>query len=501
MEALINHAQSSAGFDVAYILAAYSTSMNQQNTSEADMKAKLEAYGGEMFPVTSQELTKEILIPVSYFTYREVSVTVVTKKVQTGTINGVPQYRYETENRTYYLPDEAKSSEVSVTVPNYEEVTVTTPVYSGNAITGTKSETYYRQNGEVTLSPTTETVTYVECTIHPFDTSVVEKAFGLDLDAQFDASGRTYDEVVTNMANALKMTLYGSLGSGLAVPLTDAELIAFLNKQNCNATRKHIVATGLSLVGKVPYFWGGKSPPGWNDEWNTPKLVTAAGSSTSGTIRPYGLDCSGFSDWVYKTAVGVSLYGTTWDQWGNSYEISASELLPGDLGFLMNDDGQGWNHVLVFAGYGDNGERMWVHSSGGEGVIFNSPSYESTLALRRPKDVDFNAPVSEDIYGAPIATIEVDVTHYCACSKCCGENASGITASGKQVEVGMVAMSSYYPFGTQIMINGTMYTVEDRGGSGIENDKSRVDIYVPDHQEALRLGRYTTTAQIYRMGR
>ena len=52
MEALINHAQSSAGFDVAYILAAYSTSMNQQNTSEADMKAKLEAYGGEMFPVT-----------------------------------------------------------------------------------------------------------------------------------------------------------------------------------------------------------------------------------------------------------------------------------------------------------------------------------------------------------------------------------------------------------------------------------------------------------------
>ena len=56
--------------------------MNQQNTSGADMKAKLESYGGEMFPVTSQELTKEILIPVSYFTYKEVSTTVVTKKVQ-----------------------------------------------------------------------------------------------------------------------------------------------------------------------------------------------------------------------------------------------------------------------------------------------------------------------------------------------------------------------------------------------------------------------------------
>ena len=42
----------------------------------------------------------------------------------------------------------------------------------------------------------------------------------------------------------------------------------------------------------------------------------------------------------------------------------------------MDDDGGGWNHVLIFAGYGENGERMWVHSSGGEGVIFNTPSYE-----------------------------------------------------------------------------------------------------------------------------
>ena len=148
--------------------------------------------------------------------------------------------------------------------------------------------------------------------------------------------------------------------------------------------------TGLSLVGKVPYFWGGKSAAGWNDEWNTPKLVTAAGSTTSGTIRPFGLDCSGFTDWTYKTAVGVSLYGGTWSQWDESHAITADELLPGDLGFLMDADGQGWNHVLIFAGYGENGERMWVHSSGGEGVILNTPSYEASLSLRRPNEVDFD---------------------------------------------------------------------------------------------------------------
>lgn len=231
-----------------------------------------------------------------------------------------------------------------------------------------------------------------------------------------------------------------------------------------------------------------------------PRLVTVAGDHTSGTIQPFGLDCSGFTDWVYKTAVGISLYGTNWSQWDNSYVVTAVELQPGDLGFLGGRED--WTHVLMFAGYGSGGQRMWVHSSGGKGVIFNSPSYESTLSLRRPSGVDFDAPVSSNgSEGTPISTLEVDVTHYCACTLCCGENAAGITASGKRVSQGMVAMSSHYPFGTQIKINGVMYTVEDRGGSGIENDISRVDIYVPDHNEALRLGRFKTTAQIYRLGR
>ena len=254
-------------------------------------------------------------------------------------------------------------------------------------------------------------------------------------------------------------------------------------------------------MGKVPYFWGGKSAAGWNDEWNTPKLVTSAGSSSTGTIRPFGLDCSGFTDWTYKTAVGVSLHAGTYGQWDNSYAIDESELLPGDLGFLMNDGGSGWNHVLIFAGYGEDGSRKWVHSEGGIGVHLNTPSYEGRLSLRRPKNVDFDQEVGSSAYGEPLYSLQVNVTHYCACTRCCGPNAQGITASGKRVAVGMVAMSSHYPFGTQIMINGIMYTVEDRGGSGIENNIGRVDIFVPDHNEALRMGRYDTTAYIYRIGR
>lgn len=504
MEALINYAQTSAGYDVSYILAAYSASLQQQGTSEADMVAKLEAVMDDMFPVTYEEKQQERLIPVSYTTYQAVTLTVVTSQTQTGTIDGTPQYRYTTESRTYYEPAGVQTSEEPVTTTAYNPVTVSLPVYSDGTVTGTSEATYYEAAGSVTLNPETEIIRYVECTIHPFDESVIIDAFGIDEDATYDQFGITYAEAIDNMAKALKMTLYGAASSGEAVELTDAELIAFVERQNCNATRKYILSTGLSLVGKVPYFWGGKSGPGWNEEWNTPKVVTAEGSSSTGTIRPYGLDCSGFTTWVYNTALGVNIGAGTSGQYPNTVAISEAELLPGDLGFLAESDGSGWNHVLMFAGYSETGERMWVHCSSGSGVILNTPSYDSSIVLRRLTNVDYDAPVPETgtggITGEPMYTLEVDVTHYCACSLCCGENAAGITASGKPVAEGMVAMSSYYPFGTKIEINGVMYTVEDRGGSGIENDIHRVDIYVPDHQQALRLGRYKTTATIYSLG-
>lgn len=86
--------------------------------------------------------------------------------------------------------------------------------------------------------------------------------------------------------------------------------------------------------------------------------------------------------------------------------------------------------------------------------------------------------------------------HYCPCAECNG-NSLAMSASGKPLAVGMVAASSYYPFGTKVVINGTTYTVEDRGGSEF-NDVHRFDIFVPTHEEALRKGRYKTTATIYK---
>ena len=395
IESLIDEAKSASGFNAAYVLAAYSASMLQQGTSADDMTAKLDAVAEQMFPISSEEKEKERVIPLTYTTYREVTVTVVYGQTFIGIVNGQMQFRYDVAVRGgYYEPDGSVTTLEPVTTTAYRAEDVTVPVYTDGRISGTTSATYYVPDGTETLTPSTETVVYLECTIHPFDQDVVLDAFGIDPDAPYDNFGITYGEAISNMATVLQKTLYGAQGGsqgGESVPLTDEELIAFVERQNCNETRKHILSTALSLVGKVPYFWGGKSDAGWNDEWNTPKVVTATGSSATGTILPYGLDCSGYTDWVFKTAMGVSIKAGSWNQWDNSYAITEAELLPGDLGFMAVPGTVPVNHVLIYAGKNEDGAQMWVHCTSGSGVVLNSPDYVEYY--RRPSNVDFDAPV------------------------------------------------------------------------------------------------------------
>ncbi len=78
------------------------------------------------------------------------------------------------------------------------------------------------------------------------------------------------------------------------------------------------------------------------------------------------------------------------------------------------------------------------------------------------------------------------VTAYCSCEKCCGTGASGYTASGTKATAGRtIAASSKYAFGTKLMFNGNVYTVEDRGGSISGNV---IDLYFDSHEEACKWG-------------
>lgn len=84
------------------------------------------------------------------------------------------------------------------------------------------------------------------------------------------------------------------------------------------------------------------------------------------------------------------------------------------------------------------------------------------------------------------------LTAYCTCSICCGKWAGGGTASGAAPTPGRTIAMGGVPFGTKLSINGTIYTVEDRGTA-----YGHVDILMGSHAEALRFGlKYADVYQV-----
>lgn len=134
--------------------------------------------------------------------------------------------------------------------------------------------------------------------------------------------------------------------------------------------RESIVLTAYQLLGKVTYFWGGKSLVlGWDSRWGTPTTVTAPGSGSTGKVLPFGLDCSGFVDWTFYNATdGAYLPGRgggAASQHGYCTNVSWSDALPGDLVFYADD-----SHVGIVCGYDSVGNILVIHCSGGQnGVV------------------------------------------------------------------------------------------------------------------------------------
>lgn len=93
---------------------------------------------------------------------------------------------------------------------------------------------------------------------------------------------------------------------------------------------------------------------------------------------------------------------------------------------------------------------------------------------------------------------EFRITAYCSCAVCCGEyaynrptdeNGNPIVygASGERLRQGVsvAADTSVLPFGTEILIDGHTYVVQDVGGAIRGN---RIDVYFENHSDALAFG-------------
>ena len=160
-----------------------------------------------------------------------------------------------------------------------------------------------------------------------------------------------------------ELDVIGGLLANLGV--SDERVIEVLQRlpEDLSPERRAVVETACKLVGKVNYFWGGKSSAiGWDPRWGTLMKVTSPGNDTSGTYRPFGLDCSGFLDWVLKNA-GLPSDGH-WYIGRNLTAVSTANAKPGD--FALYPDS---SHIGVVVGRNEAGKLLICHCASGQNNI------------------------------------------------------------------------------------------------------------------------------------
>lgn len=205
-----------------------------------------------------------------------------------------------------------------------------------------------------------------------------------------------------------------------------------------------------------------------------------------GTSLTDGADCSGFVQSIYRE-YGYNLPRVAEDQAQFGTQIAVEDAEPGDLIFYAKNGAV--YHVVIYAGDGKTIEAMDDEHGIVQGKLYTKDAVWAVRVLEDERSVsacggigEVNA--SEEMYGESLGTFKI--TYYCSCELCCDVE-TGITATGTPVVEGQtIAVDpTVIPYGTQVIINGHVFTAEDCGGA-IKGNK--IDIYVSDHEKALALG-------------
>ena len=179
---------------------------------------------------------------------------------------------------------------------------------------------------------------------------------------------RLLEELMQPKYQELFMALTGSYQNIELSPENVAKIMENL-PADLSAERRQVVLTAYQLLGKVHYFWGGKSLIiGWDSRWGMPMEVTAEGSSTTGTVRPFGLDCSGMVDWVFYNQSGgqyvIGHGGGAAAQHSYCAPIAWGDAQPGDLVFYPGD-----SHVGIVCGFDSSSNIMVIHCASSENNV------------------------------------------------------------------------------------------------------------------------------------
>lgn len=187
----------------------------------------------------------------------------------------------------------------------------------------------------------------------------------------------------------------------------------------------------------------------------------------------------------------------------NDTEVDYAESADNTVSDMESTDSTGWDggmendssvseySAVDGSGFTEDAEQYVYDSTGqyeyedpgtmesGEG---STEEYDEPMSESEVSDTEYVAePTGEMTYLGKFVS-----TAYCACPICTGSYSTGYTASGTVATEGRTVACNIYPFGTQLMIDGHIYTVEDTGWSPYGD--AWIDLFFERHESALAYG-------------
>lgn len=160
--------------------------------------------------------------------------------------------------------------------------------------------------------------------------SVIAKAYRGQTVSLLESQSGWYKVRLSNGVEGWASSSYISKGSQVA----SASEVAPVQAPSRGTDRSAAISLAYAQMGK-PYRWGAEGPSSF--------------------------DCSGFTTYIYRNALGKSIPRTSVAQSGYGTKIdNKSDLIPGDLVFFDTDKDGDVNHVGIYAGGG-----KFVHASSG----------------------------------------------------------------------------------------------------------------------------------------
>ncbi len=160
-------------------------------------------------------------------------------------------------------------------------------------------------------------------------------------------------------------------------PLSGSEIASYMAfVEDTSPKRRQVVEQALLSVGCIPYYWGGKPSRG-GYEGNG--FGTVVSPDADGRMLR-GLDCSGWINWVYWTALGTPLSAqSTSGLTTCGRGVGKADLRAGDI--LIRTGSQ--PHVYMFLAWARDGSMYLIHETTGNVNNVTVGTYDLDLSCYR----------------------------------------------------------------------------------------------------------------------